>query len=751
MSLKRRDVFLKIEPLKDYSPLAPVTCARHYGRDCMFNVGHELGRIPPSEILAASLDALVYREYLDPDFKIPNKAKIIQADVNEPPWNRRVPGAVLYAKPDERLYIHVLNDDSDDCHSFHLHGLKYGIDSDGAWPFGVASRNGRRSDEILPGQRWTYVFDATPETVGGWVFHDHVRNVQRNVNRGLFGGLIVRDPAAPCPDHEVPLFVHVMAGASKEGQFQSPTLSPGGKYSFTFGTTPGTCRYHCLIHGTSMSGQVIVATGASMKEEVKMHDMMFDPSQVTIGPGGEVTWINKDRADHIVFASGGGASNFCLNGRSYVGNTPTIVADSGERLRWHLFNMDLGDVWHNFHPHSARWQLPVPPGGAADVHGLSPSQSFVIDTEVPPAVRLPCELEELQCEAPENACRVRLKGDFLVHCHLEEHMMQGLAGLVRARQWVWVTEGVLEKLSIELPYDDGQNDCPHVDLKRCPTVNPPAPAGTPMGSGGGMGSMGSSPMDLSKAATHGVWELLPCDSQILAVHAALLHTGKVLFFAGSGNYDKRLDKRISLSVVWDYERGTFHQPSPTPFDIFCAGQSFLPNGCLLVAGGNITAPRQPFLGRRDANILDPISERWVRTDMMAGGRWYPSLIALGDGRVFTISGLRDTPDAKNNSQLNRVPEIYSSATGWTALKEGPQWPLFPHLFLMRDGKLFFSGGYVFGFGFNPATDVPGPIRLDPATNKFVGPPIPLPASLGFELLSRDQSVFCFHPRRNSKS
>jgi hypothetical protein len=152
MEFRRRDIFLKIEPLPSYSPLAPVVCARRYGRDCMFMPGHDYGRIPSDEILGSTLDALVYRQYLDPHFTIPNKAKIVNADVNEPPWERRIPGCVLYAKPGERLYIHVLNGDPGDCHSFHLHGLRYGIDSDGAWPFGVATHKGGRSDEILPGQ-----------------------------------------------------------------------------------------------------------------------------------------------------------------------------------------------------------------------------------------------------------------------------------------------------------------------------------------------------------------------------------------------------------------------------------------------------------------------------------------------------------------------------------------------------------------------------------------------------------------------
>src|SRR6476659_9888680 len=61
----RRDIFLKIEPLTGYSPLAPVACSRRWGREAMFGVGHELGRVQPSEIVSSTLDALVYREYFD--------------------------------------------------------------------------------------------------------------------------------------------------------------------------------------------------------------------------------------------------------------------------------------------------------------------------------------------------------------------------------------------------------------------------------------------------------------------------------------------------------------------------------------------------------------------------------------------------------------------------------------------------------------------------------------------------------------
>src|SRR5262245_28586188 len=193
-----RNVYLKIERIPDYSPVAPdmhVSPPSMYARDCMRNMGHEDGKIPDDEVAARRLTALIYREYLDPQYLAPKPDKLIAADVNEPPFTRRVPGTVIYARPGDRLRIHVKNGDVQP-HSFHLHGLRYGIDSDGSWPFGTQSDDGRRSDEICPGQTWTYTFQVTDETIGAWPFHDHYTNIGANVNRGLFGGLVV------LPEHE---------------------------------------------------------------------------------------------------------------------------------------------------------------------------------------------------------------------------------------------------------------------------------------------------------------------------------------------------------------------------------------------------------------------------------------------------------------------------------------------------------------------------------------------------------------------
>jgi hypothetical protein len=188
-----RDIYLKIEPIRDYSPVEPddhVSPPIKYRRDCMRNMGHEDGVISPAEVAARRLTALIYREYLDPQYLVPKPDKLVAADVNEPAFTRRVPGTVLYARPGDWLRIHVRNADVSP-HSFHLHGVRYGIDSDGSWPFGSQSDDGRRSDEICPGQTWTYSFQVTEDTVGAWPFHDHCRDIGANLNRGLFGGLVV--------------------------------------------------------------------------------------------------------------------------------------------------------------------------------------------------------------------------------------------------------------------------------------------------------------------------------------------------------------------------------------------------------------------------------------------------------------------------------------------------------------------------------------------------------------------------------
>ena len=408
-------------------------------------------------------------EYFDTHFTQPNTAKLVPADVNEPAWNRRIPGGVIYARPGERLYIHVLNGDTSECHSFHLHGLRYGIESDGAWPFGVATKSGRRSDEIRPGEQWTYVFDATEETIGAWPFHNHVRNVAANVNLGLFGALIVRDPAAPRPDHEIPLFVHQVQGLALTETFQSPSLATTvctrtlSRLREPSRTTARSTARRCRAPWWS-TRLPRPATARSASATTPSTRLGVGAARLTRSPG-----PHRQLRPHRL-APGGGAPTYCLNGRAYVGNTPTIEVAPGERLRWY------SAISTSARPGTT--SIRIRPLAAADthrrrtdVHALSPAQT---SSWTPGAARgaLPCALEALQCDPPEKGCRVPVKGEFLFHCHLEEHMMAGLAGLVRSKDAIRVSAEALKSVDMLLPYDDGRNTVGWVDLTRCGHICP---------------------------------------------------------------------------------------------------------------------------------------------------------------------------------------------------------------------------------------------------------------------------------------
>ncbi|MFD0453402.1 hypothetical protein ACFQZK_23725 [Rhodococcus aetherivorans] len=110
--------------------------------------------------------------------------------------------------------------------------------------------------------------------------------------------------------------------------------------------------------------------------------------------------------------------------------------------------------------------------------------------------------------------------------------------------------------------------------------------------------------DVDEAPDMGLWRLLDFGTEINPVHAALLHTGDVLFFAGSGNDPDHHAAHRFRTRVWHYPAPELDAPA-TPIDLFCVGQAFLPDGRLLAAGG--TERYDPFYGLKDALVFDPVT------------------------------------------------------------------------------------------------------------------------------------------------
>jgi hypothetical protein len=77
------------------------------------------------------------------------------------------------------------------------------------------------------------------------------------------------------------------------------------------------------------------------------------------------------------------------------------------------------------------------------------------------------------------------------------------------------------------------------------------------------------------------------------------------------------------------------------------------------------------------------------------GRWYPTLIRLPDNTVLAIAGL---PHGFPRIWL-RKQEQYRNEDGWQLLKHRKQFPLYPRLHLLPDGKVFYSGVFNTHFQF----------------------------------------------------
>ncbi|MFE7135279.1 galactose oxidase-like domain-containing protein [Streptomyces sp. NPDC057638] len=328
-------------------------------------------------------------------------------------------------------------------------------------------------------------------------------------------------------------------------------------------------------------------------------------------------------------------------------------------------------------------------------------------------------------------------------------------------------------------------------------------------------------------AANGKWDFLsvPSEYRVNTIHAALLHTGKVLLIAGSGNNQKNFDAKKFESVLWDPKTNAFRH-IPTPADMFCAGHTQLPDGKLLVAGGTkryeklqgdvtkagglmivhnedpdapktlpagtrftgkengktfvskdpvliekaekvfdketgrflhtkaglgrvyveaersgkehetgtednyrihglkgsdtrnlygiaqkLALDKKDFQGIKDAYEFDPVAEKYIPVDPMNEARWYPTLTTLEDGKVLAISGLDEI-----GAIVPGKDEVYDPKTKeWEYTGKIRRFPTYPAMFLMDDGRLFYSGSNA---GYGPADVGRDPGIWDVETNAF---------------------------------
>jgi hypothetical protein len=158
---------------------------------------------------------------------------------------------------------------------------------------------------------------------------------------------------------------------------------------------------------------------------------------------------------------------------------------------------------------------------------------------------------------------------------------------------------------------------------------------------------------------------------IVAVHANLLPTGRVLFWA----YNDGMR-------VWDPVTGAITTMAPITYNAFCAAHSYLADGRLFVSGGHI----RNNVGLNDASSYNALTNRWTRHADMMAGRWYPSTTTLANGDVLVASGDANVGD---NAE---TPQVWQASTGtWRTLTNAAlAMTLYPRTFLAPNGKVFFA-------------------------------------------------------------
>jgi len=169
----------------------------------------------------------------------------------------------------------------------------------------------------------------------------------------------------------------------------------------------------------------------------------------------------------------------------------------------------------------------------------------------------------------------------------------------------------------------------------------------------------------------------PITWPVLAIHAALLPNGHVLSW---GRSDRQPSIWTPPATVGG--AGTFVS-TPETSDYFCSGQTFLPDGRILIAGGHSGTNS---LGIRNSAIFNFATNTFTAGPLMQNGRWYPTNTTLASGEVVTMSG------GDTIQQRNLIPEVYQANGTWRVLSTASLYlPYYPMNFVTPTGTVFAAG------------------------------------------------------------
>lgn len=201
----------------------------------------------------------------------------------------------------------------------------------------------------------------------------------------------------------------------------------------------------------------------------------------------------------------------------------------------------------------------------------------------------------------------------------------------------------------------------------------------------------------SDPAQIGSWAA-PVPMGVIGIHAALLPSGKVLFYELPGS-------TLERARVFDPVTGVSTQVDPgLDWSVFCSGMSIMPDGRMFATGGEPprTATHPVGTGIESAVFFDPGTNTWAPAPAMHYPRWYPSNVSMPDGTVL-VAGGESVPTGAD--KMIKPMESFDPATNkWTTLPASANLTgLYPRNILLPNGHVLVAGPQKTTKDYNPAT------------------------------------------------
>ncbi len=450
---------------------------------------------PIRDDAGAVTDALILRRYRPPlladqsdAWTVPDDRKVNPWDLNEHNPGERgtmgtIPGPVIECNVGDSVLVHFKNGDARSgknsqsrTHSLHPHGFVFHATSDGAYPLtppdasqpvgaeaplwagiGMTGPN-KQGDRVPPGGSFTYSWNTIGwgSTAGIWLYHDHSICDMDNVELGAIGFIVIHNPA----DTQNEVDIRDPADPNRLDPAHLPGGSPNGA------PTQLVCRplpFPFAVMRAQLASLGSVSDALHSHERAQLidgHDE-HEPEDLAKDTG-PLRVSRAVKINNAIFEVDRGLAlarrfclshyrepptkalylqlfhtvrnaNTCINGRQWLGNTPTLIAGRNTRMRFGVVGMG-SNMLHTFHIHGHRWIIPGPDGNTPGAIQGSPQ------------VRPVSQFEDTRIFGPANSFGFTIQGqsgsfmraggpgpdealgEWHMHCHVLSHMMSGMMG-----------------------------------------------------------------------------------------------------------------------------------------------------------------------------------------------------------------------------------------------------------------------------------------------------------------------------------